>query len=58
MVNAEHASQTRPTVEARLELFTTASRKAQDIRTDIRDLQQMSAKRGGYAKRSQELDEV
>ncbi|TCD64081.1 hypothetical protein EIP91_004553 [Steccherinum ochraceum] len=47
----------KPTVEARLALFTSAQRKAEDYRTQMRKQQQMSIKKGAYAKHSQELDE-
>jgi len=47
----------KPTVEARQALFINAQRKAEDCRTQIRKQQQLSVKKGAYAKHSQELDE-
>jgi ribosome recycling factor len=48
----------RPTVDARTALFTTAQRKAEDTRVQIRKLHQASLKRGKYVKHSIELEEV
>ncbi|THH29245.1 hypothetical protein EUX98_g4943 [Antrodiella citrinella] len=48
----------KPTVDARQALFTGAQRKAEECRTQIRKQQQLSIKKGAYAKRSQELDET
>jgi ribosome recycling factor len=48
----------RPTVEARLALYTTASRQAEDTRVQIRKLQAASVKKGKYEKFSQEIQAV
>ncbi|KAF9057056.1 ribosome recycling factor domain-containing protein [Panaeolus papilionaceus] len=47
----------KPTVEARLELFAAAKRKAEEIRVQIRKQHTMSLKRGKYEKHSVELEE-
>ncbi|KAF8156637.1 ribosome recycling factor domain-containing protein [Crassisporium funariophilum] len=47
----------KPTVEARTTLFVAAKRKAEEIRVQIRKQHSASLKRGGYAKRSIELEE-
>ncbi|KAG6917757.1 hypothetical protein DXG01_001162 [Tephrocybe rancida] len=47
----------KPTVEARLALYTTAQRKAEEIRVQVRKQHQASLKRGKYAKHSIELEE-
>ncbi|KAF8647985.1 hypothetical protein AX16_006415 [Volvariella volvacea WC 439] len=47
----------RPTVEARLALYTTASRKAEEIRMQVRKQHQTSIKKGKFAKHSIELEE-
>ncbi|RDB16048.1 Ribosome-recycling factor [Hypsizygus marmoreus] len=47
----------KPTVEARLALFTTAQRKAEEIRVQVRKQHQTSLKRGKYEKHSVELEE-
>lgn len=48
----------RPTVEARRMLISTAQRQAEVWRGHVRKQQQMSVKKGAYAKHSKELDEV
>ncbi|KAG6837455.1 hypothetical protein H0H93_008998 [Arthromyces matolae] len=47
----------KPTVEARLTLFTSAQRKAEEIRVQVRKQHQVSVKKGKYAKHSVELEE-
>ncbi|KAG6873368.1 hypothetical protein C0995_016477 [Termitomyces sp. Mi166 len=47
----------KPTVDARLALYTTAQRKAEEIRVQVRKQHQASLKRGKYAKHSVELEE-
>ncbi|KAG5644358.1 hypothetical protein DXG03_008655 [Asterophora parasitica] len=47
----------KPTVEARLALYTGAQRKAEEIRVQVRKQHQASLKRGKYAKHSIELEE-
>jgi len=48
---------TRPTVETRTTLHTTAQREAETTRVQIRKLHQASIKKGKYEKHSPELDE-
>ncbi|KAG6887654.1 hypothetical protein C0992_011324 [Termitomyces sp. T32_za158] len=48
----------KPTVDARLALYTTAQRKAEEIRVQVRKQHQASLKRGKYEKHSVELEEV
>lgn len=52
------SSLTRPTVEARLALYTTAQRSAEDTRVHVRKQHTAAIKKGNFAKRSQQLDEV
>ncbi|KAG6831866.1 hypothetical protein H0H92_006983 [Tricholoma furcatifolium] len=47
----------KPTVEARLSLYTGAHRKAEEIRVQVRKQHQASLKRGKYEKHSIELEE-
>ncbi|TFK39292.1 ribosome recycling factor domain-containing protein [Crucibulum laeve] len=47
----------KPTVEARNALFTSAKRKAEDMRVQIRKQHQTSLKRGKYEKHSVEIEE-
>lgn len=48
----------RPTVDARAALYTTAHRQAEDTRIQIRKQHAVSVKRGKWEKRSIELEEV
>jgi ribosome recycling factor len=48
----------RPTVEARIALYTAAHRQSEDIRVQIRKIHQASIKRGKYPKHSPELAAV
>ncbi|KAG6865527.1 hypothetical protein C0991_001720 [Blastosporella zonata] len=47
----------KPTVEARLSLYTAAQRKAEEIRVQVRKQHQASLKRGKYEKHSVELEQ-
>jgi len=47
----------KPTVESNTALVTAATRKAEDVRVQIRKLHQASLKRGNYKKHSIELEE-
>ncbi|KAF8189933.1 ribosome recycling factor domain-containing protein [Mycena galopus ATCC 62051] len=47
----------KPTVESNTAMVTAASRKAEDVRVQIRKLHQTSVKRGNYKKHSIELEE-
>ncbi|KIP09917.1 hypothetical protein PHLGIDRAFT_66624 [Phlebiopsis gigantea 11061_1 CR5-6] len=48
----------KPTVEARQQLATTAQRHAEDARVHVRKHHQTAAKKGGFKKHSEELDEL
>jgi ribosome recycling factor len=48
----------RPTVEARTSLYTSAQRKAEDARVQIRKHHAASLKKGKFEKHSIELEEV
>ncbi|OCH87768.1 ribosome recycling factor [Obba rivulosa] len=47
----------KPTVEARLAMFSTAQRQAEDTRVLIRKQHQTSLKKGGYEKHAPEIKE-
>ncbi|KAF9003225.1 ribosome recycling factor domain-containing protein [Cyathus striatus] len=47
----------RPTIQARQELYQAAKKKAEEIRVQVRKQLQASLKKGGWAKRSVEVDE-
>ncbi|KAJ7151049.1 ribosome recycling factor domain-containing protein [Mycena filopes] len=48
----------KPTVESNTALVTAASRKSEDVRVQIRHLQQSSLKRGNFKKYTIEYDEI
>ncbi|KAI0313328.1 ribosome recycling factor [Amylostereum chailletii] len=47
----------KPTIDARLSLYNTAARHAEEIRVQIRRAHQSSLKKGKYGKHSSELDQ-
>lgn len=53
-----HVHVIRPTVEARLAAYSTASKQAEDARVQIRRQHQASVKKGKYLRHSIEHDEV
>lgn len=58
MENSIHDIWTRPTIDAKKDLFTAAKRKAEDIRVQIRKHHSSSLKKGKYARHSVEMEEV